>query len=198
MWSLPAKRSNPVRAAALDCFFADAARNDKGRKAVSNMPHSIKTKEAAELLRLRPRRAETVGRMSAVAVADRDRAKQHLLRRHVYERPDNPMHTRPGFLRAGVEPVSARQIHQRMNIAAEIGPLAGTEAAIDGDEQSDRHVEELVIALVLVKPRRGVVAIDRERAVKLHAMTGLSRNQRQEMRESTASNTFMVRMFLGR
>ena len=76
----------------------------------------------------------------------------------------------PGFLRAGVEPVPARQIHQRMNVAAEIGPLAGAEPAIDGDEQCNRRVEEFVIALVLGQPRRDIVAVDLERAVKLHAM----------------------------
>src|ERR1700745_1102902 len=131
------------------------------------MPRSLKAKKPAELLRLGARRAETVRRMAAVAVADRDRAKQHLLRRHVHERPDNAMHARPRFLRAGVEAVAARQIHQRVNITAEIGPLAGTEAALDGDEQGDRRVEELVIALVLVKARRGIAAVDVERTVKL-------------------------------
>jgi len=63
-----------------------------------------------------------------------------------------------------------RQIHQRTNVAAEIGPLAGAEPAIDGDEQCNRRVEEFVIALVLGQPRRGIVAVDLERAVKLHAM----------------------------
>src|SRR5215472_6109938 len=138
--------------------------------AVEVAPRLFETEEAAELLGHRARRTETVGRMIAVAVADRDRAKQHLLRRHVHERPDDAMHARPGFLRTGVEPAPARQKHQRMNIAAEIGPLAGAEPAIDGDEQGDRRVEELVIALVLVEPRREIVAVDGERAVKLHAM----------------------------
>src|SRR5690242_15373864 len=128
------------------------------------MPRSVETKEPAELLGLGARRAETVGRMPAVAITDRDGAKQHLLRRHADERADNAMHARPGFLRAGVEPVPARQIHQSMNVAAEIGPLAGTEPAIDGDEQSHRRIEEFVIALVLVKPRRGIAAVDLESA----------------------------------
>src|SRR4029077_11147446 len=129
---------------------------------------SLKSKEAAVLLRLGARRAETVRWMNEVAVTDRDRAKQHLLRRHVHERPDDAMHARPGFLRAGVEPVAARQKHQRMNIAAEIGPLARPEPPVDGNEQGDRRVEEFVIALVLGKPRRGIAAVDLERAVKLH------------------------------
>ena len=140
------------------------------REASKNMPLSLKTEEAAELLRFGARRTETVRWMRAVAVTDRDRAKQHLLRRHVHERPDDAMHARPGFLRAGVEPVPARQKHQRMNVAAEIGPLAGAEPAIDGDEQCNRRVEEFVIALVLGQPRRDIVAVDLERAVKLHAM----------------------------
>src|SRR6516162_9901023 len=134
------------------------------------MPLSLKTEEAAELLRFGARRTETVRWMRAVAVTDRDRAKQHLLRRHVHERPDDAMHARPGFLRAGIEPMAARQKHQRMNIAAEIGPLAGPEPPVDSDEQRDWRVEEFVIALVLGKSRRSVTAVDLKRAVKLHAM----------------------------
>src|ERR1700745_1213810 len=80
------------------------------------------------------------------------------------------MHARPGFLGAGIESVTARQKHQRMDVAAQIGPLTGTEPAIDGNEQCNRRIEELVIAFVLSEPRRGVVAIDLERAVELHAM----------------------------
>jgi hypothetical protein len=129
-----------------------------------NMLRSLESKKPAELLRLGARRAEAVCRMTAVAVADRDRAKQHLLGRHVYERPDDAVHARPGFLRAGVEPVAARQIHQGMNVAAEIGPLAGAKPAIDGDKQRHRRVEKFVIALELVQPRRGIVAVDVERA----------------------------------
>src|SRR5690348_10250314 len=90
---------------------------------MQNMPTSLKPKEAAELFRLCARRAESVGWMTVVAVADRNRAKQHLLRRHVHERADDAVHARPGFLRTRVQPIAARQIHQRMNIAAEIGPL---------------------------------------------------------------------------
>src|SRR5215469_12283101 len=142
------------------------------------MPRLFETKEAAKLLRLRARRAETIGRMTAVAVADRDRAKQHQLGRHVDERADDAVHARPGFLRAGVEPVAAGQKHQRMNIAAEIRPLAGTEPAIDGDEERHRRVEEFVVAPVLVKPRDGIAAVDIECAVKLHAMMLTARTVR--------------------
>src|SRR5262249_41931906 len=49
-------------------------------------------------------------------------------------------------------------------------PLARAEAAIDGDEQRHRRIEELVVALVLIEPRRRIVAIDLERAIELHAM----------------------------
>ena len=84
-----------------------------------------------------------------IAVADGDGAKQHLFRRHVDERPHDVMQARPGFLRAGVEAEAARQVGECMDIAAEIGPLSGAEPAVDGDEQRDRRIEKLVIALVL-------------------------------------------------
>ena len=93
-----------------------------------------------------------------VAVTDGDGAEQHLLRRHFDERADDVVHARPGFLRAGVEAAAAGEKHQRVDIAAEIGPLAGPELAVDGDEQRDRRVEEFEVALVLPEPARGVVA----------------------------------------
>ncbi len=107
--------------------------------------------------------------MVAIAIADRQRAEQHLLRRHSDEWTDDAMHARPGFLGAGIEAVAARQIHQGVDVTAEIGPLARPKPAIDGDEQRDRRVEERVIAFVLSKPRRDIVASDLKRAVKLRA-----------------------------
>src|SRR5579859_6401403 len=80
------------------------------------------------------------------------------------------MHARPGFLRAGVEAVAAGEKRQRMDIAAEIGPLAGAELAVDADEQRDRRVKELEIAFVLGEPPRRIIARNAERAVKLHAV----------------------------
>src|ERR1051326_963071 len=137
----------------------------------SNSPSvPFESDEAAELLRGGARRAEAVGGMGAVAVADRDGAEQHVRGRDRQELADDPAHARPRFLRAGAEPLAARQIHQRVDVAAEIGPLARAELALDGDEQRDRRVEELEIALVLVEPALGVVARDLERAIELHAV----------------------------
>ena len=70
--------------------------------------------------------------MRVVAVADGKRAEQHLLGRHFDECADDAMHARPGFLRAGIEAVAAGEEGQSVDIAAEIGPLAGTELAVDG------------------------------------------------------------------
>ncbi len=92
--------------------------------------------------------------MAVVAVAERHRAEQHLFGRHADETADEAMQPRPGFLRAGIEAVAAGEQLQRIDIAAEIGPLAGAELALDGDEQRDRRVEEFEIALVLAEPRR--------------------------------------------
>jgi hypothetical protein len=69
------------------------------------MSHSIETEEAAEFLRRGARRTETVRRMAAIAVADGERTKQHLLRRHFDERADDAVHARPGFLRTSIEAV---------------------------------------------------------------------------------------------
>src|SRR5262249_55037955 len=121
------------------------------------------------------RRAEAVGRMVAVAISQRHATKQHLVGRQIKEFADDAMEARPRFLRARVEPVAARQIHERVDVAAEIGPLAGAEPAVDGDEQPDRPPKELEIALVLGEPAGMVVARDPERAVELHAMLLASR-----------------------
>src|SRR5690242_3454488 len=126
--------------------------------------------ECAELLRRGARRAEAVGGMFAVAPADGDGTEQHVGGRDRQELADDLVHARPRFLRAGVEAVAARQIHQGVDVAAEIGPLTGAELTLDGDEQRDRRVEELEIALVLVEPALGVVARDLERAIELHAV----------------------------
>ena len=73
-------------------------------------------------MKLRARGAEIVGLVLAVAVADGHAAEQHLVRRQLEEIGDGVVEPRPGFLRTGVEAVAARQICQRMDIAAEIGP----------------------------------------------------------------------------
>src|SRR5580692_4528544 len=131
---------------------------------------SFKSEKLAELRKLRARRAKTVRRVAVVAVADRHGAEQHLLRRHGDEFADDAVHAGPGFLRAGIEAVAAGKKRQRVDVAAEIGPLARTELAVDGDEQRDRRVEEFEIALVLLEPPLGIVAGDAERAVELHAV----------------------------
>ena len=78
----------------------------------------IETEEPAELLERGARRTKAVGRMAAIAIADADRAKQHLLRRHFDEWADDAMHACPGFLRASIETVTARQIHQSVDVTA--------------------------------------------------------------------------------
>src|SRR4029077_16142790 len=98
---------------------------------VTDHAPSLEAKKPAELRKLGARRAEAVRRVGVVAIADRDRAEQHLLRRHLDERTDDAVHAGPGFLRAGVEPVAAGEERQRMDIAAEIGPLAGAELPVD-------------------------------------------------------------------
>src|SRR5580704_3999181 len=92
---------------------------------------SLETKKLAELRELRPRRAEAVGRVLVIAVADRHGAEQHLFRRHFDELADDAVHAGPGFLRASIEAVAAGQERQRVDIAAEIGPLPGAELAVD-------------------------------------------------------------------
>lgn len=56
--------------------------------------------------------------------------------------------------------MAARKIHERVNIAAEVGPLSGSELALDGDEEPDRRAEELEIALLLGEPGGVVIARD--------------------------------------
>src|SRR6266852_5060585 len=130
----------------------------------------LKSEECAKFLGHRPWRAEAVGRMAVVAIADRHRAEQHVLRRDFQEFADDPVHAAPGFLRTRVETAAAREIRQGVNVAAEIGPLAGPEVAVDGDEERHRRVEELEVALVLGESAGRVVARHAERAVELHAV----------------------------
>src|SRR6202035_1861431 len=141
------------------------------RRVTSNSPSApFEADEGTELVERGARRAEAVRRMRVVAVTDRDRAEQHVLGRNVQEVADRLVHARPRFLRTGVEPVAARQVHQRMDVAAQIRPLPGAELALDGDEQRDRRVEEREIALVLIEPAFRVLARNAERAVELHAV----------------------------
>src|SRR5579862_7956728 len=108
---------------------------------------SLETKKLAEFTKLGARRAKAVGRVAVVAIADRHGAEQHLFRRHGDEFADDAVHAGPGFLRAGIEAVAAGEERQSVDISAEVGPLAGPELAVDGDEQRHRRVEELEIAL---------------------------------------------------
>jgi len=57
-----------------------------------------------------------------------------------------------------------------VDIAAEVGPLAGTEPAVDGDEKRHRCVEKLEVLLVLREASGGIVAIDAERTIELQAV----------------------------
>src|SRR5262249_19637031 len=112
-----------------------------GARHNSNSPSApFESDEGAEFVERGARRAEAVGRVRAVAVADRDGAKEHVGGRDRQELADDSVHARPGFLWAGVEPAAAREIHQGVDVAAEVGPLAGAEPALDGEEQRDRRV----------------------------------------------------------
>src|SRR5258708_14819901 len=84
---------------------------------------SIEAVKLAEFVQFGARRAEVVGLVLAVAIADGETAEQHLVRRQLQEISDGVVEPRPGLLRAGVEVVAARQKRQRMDIAAEVGPL---------------------------------------------------------------------------
>src|SRR4029079_9540343 len=122
----------------------------------------IESVELAELVQLRARRAEVVGLVLSVAVADRHAAEQHLVLRQFQEIAGGAVEPRPGLLRTGVEPIAAGEKRQRVDVAAEIGPLAGAEPAVDGDEQRHRRVEELKVLLELREPRDRAGAGDAE------------------------------------
>ena len=63
----------------------------------------------------------------------------------------------PGHLRTGVQPMAACQERQRIDIAAEVRPLAGAEPAVNGDEETHRRIEELVIAFNLLVPSDAIL-----------------------------------------
>src|SRR6476620_5988211 len=98
----------------------------KGSRAlvVSRLIESVKLAELAEV---RTRRAESVGLVLPVAVANRHAAKQHLVRRQLEVITDGVVEPRPGFLRASVEAVAARKEGESVDIAPEVGPLARAE-----------------------------------------------------------------------
>src|SRR5438270_11306368 len=103
--------------------------------------------------------------MVAVAVADSDPTEQHLLGRKIQVGGDDLVEPCPSHLRTGVQAVAARQQRQRADITAEVCPLAGTEPAIDAEEETDGRVEELVVAFDLLKPSGTVFTRGAERAV---------------------------------
>src|SRR5258707_12215689 len=70
-------------------------------------PGLIESVELAELIQLRARRAEVVGLVLPIAVADRHAAEQHLVLRRFQEIADGIVEPRPGLLRTGVEPIAA-------------------------------------------------------------------------------------------
>src|SRR5215211_4743425 len=98
--------------------------------------------------------------MGVVAVADREAAEQHVRGWNLEKLADEAVEASPGLLRARVEPMAARQIHEGMDVAAEIGPLSGAQLALDRDEQPDRRAEELEVPLVLREASGLVVAVD--------------------------------------
>ena len=77
------------------------------------------------------------------------------------------MKTCPGDLRTGIQSMAPRQEGERINIAAEIGPLSGAEPAIDCDEETHGRVEELKAAFELLEPSGGVLPGRAECAIEL-------------------------------
>ncbi len=94
--------------------------------------------------------------MAAVAVANSHSAKEHLLGREFQESADDLVHAYPGHLRAGVQTIAACQKRQRMNVAAEVRPLARTKPAVDRDEETNGRIEKLIVTLDLLEPSDAV------------------------------------------
>src|SRR5262249_16810418 len=130
-------------------------------------PVLVESIKLAELSELRSRRAEIVGFVLPVAVTDRHATEQHLIRRQPQETTNSVVKAGPGLLRAGIEAVAARQERQCMDIATEVGPLTGTEPAVDGDEKRHWRTEKLEVLLVLREASGGIVAINAERTIEL-------------------------------
>ena len=103
--------------------------------------------------------------MIPVAIAQRHAAIDHLVGRNADKRLDGLVKPAPRLLGTGIEPVSAREMHERADIGAAIGPLADAEAPAYGHEQPDRRVEESEIPLVLVEPSFRVAPLDFKRGV---------------------------------
>src|SRR6516162_10053130 len=118
---------------------------------------SIKAVKPAEFVGLRAKRAKAVDWVAAVAVANRDPAKQHLIGRKIQQVPHDLVHTYPSHLRTAVQPIAARQKRQRVDIAPEVCPLAGAEPTINRDEETHWSVEKLVIALDLFIPSNPIL-----------------------------------------
>ena len=155
--SCSAKAGHPLNAAGAVIFTGHAplARMMTGKRMRPEEDclyrWSLKPHEPAKLLGRRARRAKTVGRMFVIAVADGDGAEQHLFRRHLHERRRRCGTCAPRIPAGKYRGRSRGPEHQRVDIAAEIGPLAGPELALDGDEQRNRRIEEFEVALVLFR-----------------------------------------------
>jgi hypothetical protein len=78
----------------------------------------VETIKFAELGEPRPWRAEVVGLVLSVAIADGHPAKQHLFRWKLEVFTYSVVEPRPRLLRACVQAVSAREESQRVDIAS--------------------------------------------------------------------------------
>src|SRR5262245_253838 len=89
------------------------SKDEGGREALPRRSIAVKPEKCAELVERGARGTEAVGRMRVVAVAQRQAAEQHVRLRDAQEFADHAVEPGPGFLRAGIEPVAARENHQR-------------------------------------------------------------------------------------
>src|SRR6185295_11886245 len=113
--------------------------------------------------------APGIDRRSLVGVAERDAAEEDVFGRDLQEGREGLVPVGPGFLRAGVEAVGARQQHDVLQEAADVGPLRRPHGAVDRDEQPDRRIVEEIIARKLAIATGAVLARNGDRRVELIA-----------------------------
>src|SRR5579862_6198019 len=99
-------------------------------------------------------------------MAKRHAAEQHQFIGQIEKGAHGALPGNPSLLRAGVEAITAGEQHDRLDIAAKVGPLGWQHGSVDGKKQADRRAEELKVPRILPVAARAIFARNTDGAVK--------------------------------
>ena len=100
----------------------------------------------------------------------RPTAEQHQARIDAQELDHLLVPNGPGLLRAGFQPLLARQQHDVLDEHAEIGPLRRSHRAVEEKKHPDGRTEEIVVSSELAMPRRPIFARNADEPIQILAV----------------------------